>query len=272
MPEDRYTHGHSDAVLRSHRWRTADNSAAYLLPHLRSGMSLLDVGCGPGTLTVDLARRLAPGRVVGLDRSGEVLVEAQKAADSAVGLDHLSFQPGDVYDLPFEDDTFDVVHAHQVLQHLSDPVAALVEMGRVVRPGGLVAVRDADYSAMTWYPPDPRLDRWMQIYQAVARGNDAEPDAGRILLAWAHAAGFDDAAATASVWCFADAESRSWWGGLWADRVTSSELARQAAEGNVSDAAELARVATGFDDWSVNVDSWFIVPHGEVICTVPGHL
>ena len=53
-PDDRYTHGHHESVLRSHRWRTAANSCAYLLPHLRPDMSLLDVGCGPGTITADL--------------------------------------------------------------------------------------------------------------------------------------------------------------------------------------------------------------------------
>jgi ubiquinone/menaquinone biosynthesis C-methylase UbiE len=64
-----YTHGHHESVLRSHRWRTVENSAAYLVPFLRPGLDLLDVGCGPGSITQDFATRVAPGRVCGLDRS-----------------------------------------------------------------------------------------------------------------------------------------------------------------------------------------------------------
>src|SRR3712207_1674237 len=132
-----YTHGHHASVLASHRWRTAENSAAYLLPHLRPGLDLLDVGCGPGTITADLAARVAPGRVLGIDRAEGVLDEAREAGSAA------TFEVGDVYALDLPDDSFDVVHAHQVLQHLSDPVAALREMARVCRRGGLVAVPGA---------------------------------------------------------------------------------------------------------------------------------
>lgn len=165
-----YTHGHAESVLRSHVWRTVDNSAAYLAGHLRAGLEVLDVGCGPGTITVDLAQRVAPGRVVGIDTASEPLQQADATAAEA-GAGNVTFALGDVYALDAEDDSFDVVHAHQVLQHLGEPVAALREMLRVCRPGGLVAARDADYAAMTWYPPDPRLDRWLEIYHAVARGN-----------------------------------------------------------------------------------------------------
>src|ERR1041384_3403093 len=73
-----YTHGHPEAVLRSHRWRTAENSAAYLLPRLRPGASLLDIGCGPGTITADFAARVAPGSVVGLDVSADVVAAAAR--------------------------------------------------------------------------------------------------------------------------------------------------------------------------------------------------
>ena len=209
---DVYTHGHDDSVLRSHRWRTAENSAGYLLPHLAAGQRLLDVGCGPGTITVDLARRVAPGQVVGLDREDEPLREARTHAASAE-LGNATFQVADLYRLPCPNDGFDVVHAHQVLQHLRDPVAALVEMRRVCRPGGWVAARDADYTAMTWYPPDPRLDRWLELYQQVTRGNAAEPDAGRRLMSWAQQAGLGDVVGSPSVWCFANRVDRSWWAG-----------------------------------------------------------
>ena len=150
---------------------------------------MLDVGCGPGTITVDIAARVAPGAVVGIDRADEVLEGARDAARDA-GVDNVEFAVGDVYALDFPDASFDVVHAHQVLQHLTDPVAALREMRRVCAPGGVVAARDSDYATFTWWPEDPRLTRWLELYHDVARGNDAEPDAGRRLLAWAHDAGF----------------------------------------------------------------------------------
>mgnify|MGYP000379149974 CR=1 FL=1 len=134
-PPDRYTHGHHDSVLSSHRTRTAADSAAYLLPRLAAGQRLLDVGCGPGTITVDLAALVAPGQVVALEREAAVLDEVKQLA-KARGLTNLDCIVGDVYALGYEDDAFDVVHAHQVLQHLSDPVTALREMRRVARPGG----------------------------------------------------------------------------------------------------------------------------------------
>ncbi|MGZ8753455.1 MAG: class I SAM-dependent methyltransferase, partial [Acidimicrobiia bacterium] len=139
MP-DVYTHGHHDSVLRSHTWRTAENSAGHLLPHLRPGLMLLDVGCGPGTITLDLARRVVPGAVVGIDAATDVIDQARAALDDT-NVGDVTFAVGDVYALDFDDATFDVVHAHQVLQHLTDPVAALREMRRVCAPSGVVAVR-----------------------------------------------------------------------------------------------------------------------------------
>lgn len=262
MTPTRYTHGHADSVLRSHRWRTADNSCAYLLPFLAPGTSVLDVGCGPGTITADLAALVAPGQVIGIDASAAVIA----AAGDAVNGGNLSFAVGDVDDLPFDDDSFDVVHAHQVLQHVSDPVAALREMRRVCRPGGLVAARDADYAAMAWYPRLPQLDDWMTLYQQVARNNGAEPDGGRYLRHWAHRAGFEEVTSSASVWCYADQVEREWWGGLWADRVVDSGLAQQALAAGFADAAGLTALADGWRAWTAHPDAWFAVLNGEILC------
>ncbi|MES1248606.1 MAG: methyltransferase domain-containing protein [Actinomycetota bacterium] len=261
--DDTYTHGHHDSVLRSHRWRTAENSAAYLLPHLTPGLTLLDVGCGPGTITADLARAVEPGRVVGLDREQGVLEEARAAV---ADLPHVEIRSGDVYALDFPDESFDVVHAHQVLQHLSDPVAALRELRRVTRTGGIVAARDADYAAFTWYPADPALDRWLELYHAVARANDAEPDAGRRLLAWAHAAGFDDVTASASVWCWSTEDERAWWSSSWTDRATRSAFAEQARGYGLATQDELEEIADGFRRWAASDDAWWSIVHGEILC------
>src|SRR5262249_7814198 len=189
-------HGHHESVLRSHTWRTAENSAGYLLTALRPGLEVLDVGCGPGTITVDLARRVAPGRVVGVDRAPGVVAQASTNA-CAQGVS-VEWRVGDAYALPFADASFDVVHAHQVLQHLSEPVRALAEMRRVLRPDGVLAARDGDYACFAWAPQDPILSRWLELYRAVARRNAGEPDAGRFLKGWALAAGFRDVQTTSS--------------------------------------------------------------------------
>ena len=263
---DTYTHGHADPVLQSHRWRTAENSAPHLLPHLRAGQDLLDVGCGPGTITVDLAARVAPGRVVGLDVSPAPLAEARAlAADRGVAV---GFAVGDGYALDAADDSFDVVHAHQVLQHLTDPVAALREMARVCRPGGVLAVRDVDYAAFTWFPADAGLDRWLDLYHRVARANGAEPDAGRRLLGWAHAAGLRDVTATASAWCHASPAEREWWGSSWAGRATASSFAEQALEYGLATRDELEEVAAAWGRWAAADDGWLGMLHGELLIRV----
>ena len=260
-----YTHGHHDSVLRSHRWRTAENSAAYLLPALRSGQSLLDIGCGPGTITMDLAQRVAPGRVLGIDSGEAVIVQAVDAA-LAAGTDNLEFAVGDVYALGAADDSFDVVHAHQVLQHLTDPVAALREMRRVCRPGGIVAARDGSYAAMSWYPRPPALDDWMALYQQVAKSNAAEPNAAPVLRHWAHRAGFVDVTSSASVWCYSSESERLWWGDLWADRVVASSFGEQAKQRGFADQQRLDAIATGWREWAADPDGWFAVLNGEILC------
>jgi len=262
---DPYLHGHHESVLRSHRWRTVENSAGYLLPRLSPGSRVLDVGCGPGTITVGIARRVGGGGVLGIDAAEEVLVEARGEA-ARLGQRNVTFEVGDVYHLKASDGAFDIVHAHQLLQHLTDPVAALAEMRRVCRPGGVVAARDGDYGAMFWFPEDPELDEWRDLYRQVARSIGGEPDAGRRLLRWARLAGFADIEVSASSWSYSAPAERSWWGELWADRVTSSSFALQALRLGLAEREDLERLAQAFRRWASGDDGWFFVPCGEILC------
>ena len=263
----RYTHGHGAAVLSAHARRSAADSAAHLLPHLSAGMDLLDVGCGPATITADLAECVAPGRVVALDAAADAL-EAARATLSERGLsEQVELSCGDVMALPFEDGSFDVVHAHQVLQHLADPVGALVEMRRLTRSGGIVAVRDAVYSAMTWFPDPEGMEQWRSVYMTTARTNGGEPDAGSRLLSWARAAGFTDVTASASTWCYATPTDRAWQSETWAQRCLTS-FGPQAVDLGLARGADLETMAEAWRQWGGSEDSWFVVVHGEVIARV----
>jgi SAM-dependent methyltransferase len=160
------------------------------------------------------------------------------------------------------------VHAHQVLQHVGDPVAALREMRRVTRPGGVIAVRDSDYAAFAWYPRLPELDEWLALYERIARGNGGEPDAGRHLLAWAHAAGLEQVTASSSTWCFATAADRTWWGDMWADRILESEMAATALRTGAATEQDLRRISDGWRAWAADPDGWMSLLHGELVVRV----
>lgn len=264
MSTEKYTHGHHPSVLSSHEWRTAENSAAYLLPSLRPGQTVLDVGAGPGTITADLAEIVAPGAVTGVDYSAEIVAKANALAAER-GLDNLTFAVGDAYALDLPDDSVDVVHAHQVLQHLARPVEALREFRRVVRPDGVVAARDVDYEGVIWYPQVPALDEWLEVYLRVHRGVSGEPAAGRRLKTWAREAGFTDITSSASLWLFETPEDRAWWGGAWAERAVSSAFAEHAVSLGIADHATLARIAEGWRTWAADPDGWLLMPHAEVL-------
>ena len=257
--EPGYLHGHHDSVLRSHRWRTAENSAAYFTPSLESDMVVLDIGCGPGTITADLAALLPEGRVIGIDAELEVLVEASSSSPRT------PFLAADLYDLPLADDSVDAVHLHMVLQHVPDPVEALRAVARVLKPGGLVAARDSDYGAMTWSPPSPALDRWLSLYRRAARASGGEPDAGRFLAGWAEEAGLSQIRSSWSSWVYDSPEDRRWWGGLWADRVVASKFAEVVAVHQLAEPAELEDLAEGWRAFADEPDGRFEIPCGEIL-------
>ena len=263
---ERYTHGYHEVILEFYRRRTAEVCAAFLLPHLQPEAAVLDMGCGPGTITVGLARRTRS--VVGVDTSAEV-VESARGLAAESGVDNASFEVGSAYELPFDDKSFDVVYAHQLLQHLSDPVRALREARRVLRPGGLVAVRDSDYQTMVHAPVESALEHWLRLYLEVAAANGGEPRAGRFLPGWVRAAGFTDLVVTTSTTTHADAAGRELWGGMWAVRVTDSDFADHATDGGFAMRSDLVAISAAFRRWADHPSGFWAWLNGEVVAAKP---
>ena len=255
-PQDRYTHGHHESVVQSHARRRAEVEAWFLLPRLASGMRVLDAGCGPGTVTAGLARAVAPSEVVGLDAAPEVLEHARAHAREE-RVENVSFVVGDVYQLEFADSEFDVVYANQLLQHLADPVHALREMRRVLKPGGLLAVRDADYATMSPHPKFPEFADWNRLYHEVAYRNHAEPDAGRTLPAWVREAGFSRIEIHPNVVAM-DGEEARVWGQTWSQRILYSGIAEQALEYGFADQEALQRLSDGWAQWAESAEPFFM--------------
>ncbi|MFA4841367.1 MAG: class I SAM-dependent methyltransferase [Agrococcus sp.] len=256
-----YSHGHHASVVGAHAARTVENSAAYLSPLLAPGMRVLDVGCGPGSISIDLARRVGRGgSVVGIDMSAEVVEIARRAAKEA-GVSNLQFRVGDAYD-PAPGERFDIVHAHQVLQHLGDPVGALTAWRKV---GGLVAARDVIYSATTIHPLTPELVRWRELVLALQTANGGDGDAGAKLKAWARAAGFAQVETDVETWCFESARGRAFWGGQWQERALHSAFADGTERHGLADAREREAISTAWAAWTADEDGWMAMLHGWIL-------
>lgn len=261
---ERYTHSHSRVVVEAHGRRTAEEAAAFVRPWIRSDMRILDVGCGPGSITAGLARWVPEGEVVGVDAAADVLEHARERAEKQ-GVPNVRFEEADAYELPYPDGSFDIVYAHQLLQHLGSPVDALREFRRVLKSGGAVAVRDADYGTMIHWPHSPEIDRFFDVYAQVARANGGEPDAGRRLLEWVAEAGLGEPVYTTSSWTFATPEDRKWWADLWAGRTVVSSYADRVEELGISDREELEALGDEFLRWAEGPSATFSFIHGEVV-------
>jgi len=260
-----YASDHSASVLAVHSWRTAQNSAAYLIPHLKPHFSILDIGCGPGTITTDLAKLVPDGHVTGVEYTPEPLVEARNFAEKH-GVKNIEFQVADIHELPFEDDSFDIVHAHQVLQHIRDPIQGLREMRRVAKKGGIVACRES--ASMTWYPQSEGLTKWEKLHTTIMKAKGSNPNPGSWIHVWARKAGFasEDIECSAGTWCYAGKEGREYWGGRWDQRTMESPFHKYALEGGHCTESDLKEIAEAWREWGKDEDGWFTILHGEIIC------
>lgn len=229
-------------------------------------MTILDIGCGPGSINIDFARRVPQGHVAGIEYVPDPLDQARDLATHE-GVANIDFRVGDIHALDFPDNSFDIVHVHQVLQHIADPIQAIREMRRVAKSdGGIVTARES--AQLLWYPDNEGIAKGHELSARVARAKGGNPHPGWSIHAWAEQAGFERAQIrkSAGTWCFSTPEEREYWGGTMGARTTSSGFATVAVDGGHATKEELENIAKGWKDWVNDEDRWFGVMHGEILC------
>jgi SAM-dependent methyltransferase len=246
-------HAHDSRLSR----RSAAVQAAFFLPYLRPGMRVLDVGCGPGTITLGLAEAVAPGEVVGVDIVEDRLHLARAAAEERA-LANVRFEPGDIHRLPFGEGEFDAALAHGVLEHLPDPLAALGEMRRVLRPGAVVGVRSPEHTLAVVGPAAPWIQEWLTYFLRVGEADGESPQIGRSLRAIVRAAGFGRAVGTASVETYGTPDE---------SRACAEDLVRLLAAGRFGDPAraEVGAFIEAFRKWGEHPDAFWASTWCEVV-------
>jgi SAM-dependent methyltransferase len=185
-----YTPGYSQIAAAFMARRRLDPNGAFFIPHLRPGIEVLDCGCGPGTITRDIARHIAPGRVTGVDFNPDQIAAAAQEA-KAQGIANAEFRQSSVYALPFEDARFDAVFSHALLEHLKEPVKAMLEFKRVLRPGGMLGVCTPDWGGFLLAPPSEQLLLAFEAYKQLQNRNGGDVYCGHKLGLYAEAAGFE---------------------------------------------------------------------------------
>ena len=263
-----YTMGYDEVMRQYLERRTAESNASHLLPHLEPGMRLLDFGCGPGTISVGLARAVEPGEFHGIDME-ESQIEIARAAAASGAHDNATFHVGDASAMPFDDEFFDVVHCHTVLNHVPDTQEVLAEANRVLKKGGIFAARDLITSSTFMGPDTGVLGGSRSAFWKRLRANNGHPDMGRELGAVLHAAGFRDVDASASFEIFASDEDVSFMHGLIREVMFSPDAIESDIERGIATREEFDEWIRAVDEWRENPAAIYAFAWGEAIGRKP---
>jgi ubiquinone/menaquinone biosynthesis C-methylase UbiE len=260
-----YSVGYDAATIEFFGARRAATHAAFFVPHLRQGMTLVDCGCGPGTITVDLAQLVSPAGVVGLDvERGQIVLASQQAAMQSVS--NVRFQQASVYQIPFPDESFDAAFLHGVLEHLLRPVVALKEVRRVLKQGGVLGTRHADFGGFILEPAPPPLDQFASLFERLMRVNGGDPHAGRHQLRWLRKAGFNRLDVSASYDCWTrtpdDAQSNA---RFLAALVGNCDFASRLVCAGIADRPALERMGRSFVKWGADPNAFAAEAWGEAV-------
>jgi len=258
-----YSNRANAAFVATMAERTASREAAFLLPHLRAEMHVLDAGCGPGSITLGLAAAVAPGKVVGIDVQPSQVEQARALADQR-GVTNVRFEATNVYELPFPDGSFDAAFANAVLMQLREPVRALAELRRVLRPGGIAGVRDLDDGGDLFVPATPLLQQWFSLKDRVQQHNGANTYIGRHHRRLLLEAGFVRTEAGASILSEGSLEKSRHHAAFF--KAQLSGLAPSALAEGWIDQATVDAIAAEFDAWAESPDAF----HAATWCEALG--
>ena len=262
--QDKYTHDYSDVFIQALMSRSAATEAAFFLPYLHPNMTLLDCGCGPGAITIDLAKIVNPGQVTGIDID-ESQIEFARNHASGLGIGNLGFKVADIYGLPFPDDSFDAAFAHTTFQHLSDPVRALKQVYRVLKPRGVVGIRDDDFGVSCWFPTNPMMQKGHEIFQKVWKHNGGDPLFGRKQRQVLREAGFNPIKATASCFSCGTPEALEEHSKFLLAMGSAPNFRNQAVALNLCDEDFLDDLTEEWRNWRQNPDAFLAVIFCEAV-------
>ena len=262
--QNRRAHGVTPGLRQDYVTRTADRQAAFVLPYLRPGMNLLDIGCGPGTITLGLAHAVAPGHVTGIDHDREH-VEAARALAEERGVTNVSFQLGNAISLSFEDNTFEAVFENNLFTHLAqDAVQAAQEAYRVLKPGGFLAVRDVDADSVVWGHRSEAIKQLDKLFIAWHKSRGSDITIGKRLPSILRGAGFKDTVKSVS----ADTKGNPDETRSHADITISlleGPFGRDIVEKGWGDEATVEHLKESIQAWGEHPDAFFANVHVEVI-------
>lgn len=254
----------SDMTTKMHAARTAEKQGRFFVPYLQPGMTLLDCGCGSGSISVGLASAIASGQVVAIDIA-PVEIERARVRASQHAVTNVRFEVGDLYRLAYPDNAFDAVFCHNVLEHQADPFPALLEMRRVLKPGGVIGIRDADNGGDLLQPSNALLREWFAVAEADWRSVRGDPWFGRRLPGLARQAGFEPTMLSASFDVYGDLEEVRLLAQVAAARCYEPDYVQRVVSNGLATLDKLAAQAAAWLAWAEEPDAFFALAHGEVV-------
>lgn len=260
-----YAMGYGEEFQKLLRIRSAERNAAHLLPHLEPGQRILDFGCGPGTISMGLAKAVEPGELHGIDTEESQIAIARAAAEAG-GHGNASFRRGDATDLPFDDDSFDVAHCHAVLNHVPGTAAVLSEVMRVLKPGGLLSCREI-FVDSSFFEPDVG-EGWV-IFENLLSAAGGHPQMGKQLRHALAEAGFADVSASASFEAFGTPGGIDFMHDFVSGWFFSPDIVEKVTKFGLASTEEIEESRGLLDQWRQHPGAFAAIAWGEALGRKP---